>query len=244
MLSYVGEDKVVAPRVRPAINRLAGELAGRWVTRSELATTQNPAVTRAESSMLQQSDVPTGLTVATPAQGGWSSFFSYLPGNDFDLFCQRRTTFDPAAQSFGSVIGGTGDVFGFVGRGNIYQQLQVFASAAEAQQVWQRLNGAVRGCSQNPTGSVPKNEDFSRFTNGSTPDPINGTPAVWTRQLQTYVSENLSVNTYTVYALAENAIQILTYSVTNRGLRQVPINQPAVNGLAQQLADRWVQAGR
>jgi hypothetical protein len=244
MVSFLADRPAALTRARAPMNQLAATLAGRWVNRATLPLTQNPVITRAESSMVQTSDIPSGLRVAKPAQGAWSGLSASLPGNALDIFCARRTTLPTPPQSFFSILGASGDVFGLPSGGSVTQQLQVFSSPQDAQQAWQQATRAVQGCSQNPTGPIPTKEDFTRSTNGTANATVDGVQGVSLRQLQTYPSNNRSVNSYSVYLLAGEAVQVVTYSVTVRGSRQAPINQSAVDTLAQQLADRWVQAGR
>ena len=52
--------------------------------------------------------------------------------------------------------------------------------------------------------------------------------------------EGFTAKDYMISLLVGNAIQTVTYYKTVDGIRDMPLDQAAVNAVAEQLAQRWV----
>jgi len=232
----------VSASARTAMNNLAGTLAQRWQTKETLPLTQDPVLTIAEQSMLQPQDVPASLPIGTPAKSAWSSLQGSTPAG-FLQACTRSKELPLARQSFWATYGGNGDVAPMPGA--IWQYVYQYDSAAQAAQVWQRFTQAAKVCNQNPSGPITEKPNFDRTVNGVSALTFNGTPGVWVRTLTTSNSPGFKFTTksYTIFLLVEDTIQSLTYGPSIRKVAQIPLDQLAVNQLAETLANRWVAQG-
>lgn len=235
MLSYLIDDGPVAANLPAAANTLAAALATRWIGRAALPVTQDPLVTRAESAMVTAADLPAVLPVTSPAQGGWSSFTSYRPGYS-PIICNARYDIPKASASFGASLGGDGGPLSIPG--SIYQQIYVYPNAAAAQDAWTALTAGVRTCNDSGTTPISATESVDRSRSGTSAFTFNGVPGVWSRSLSTNPPD-WSTKSYTIHLLVGDSIQMLTYSAGKRSVGNMPLDQKAVNVLAESLAMRW-----
>lgn len=250
MVTYAIGDGPIASGVTQAANSLAATLATRWITRSELASTQNAEITKAESMMLTLTDVPASLPVTEPRQGGWSGFSAYLPGNE-PMICNARAQIPAALSSFSSTLGGDGGPLSTPG--SLVQYLDVYPTPAAAQTAWAALTAGVRTCKQRTVPALSQSESIDRRASGTSAMTLNGVPGVWSRTFSTNVTSGTctdadgapapcpswSSKSYTIHLLVGSAIQTLTYYTTRDGVGNVPLDQAAVNTLAEDLAQRW-----
>lgn len=241
LVAYVGGEKAVPARASSAFSTLATTLADRWAERDSLPVTQDATLTQAETDMVQPADVPTGLSLATAADGGWSSFQNYQPAVGPDVFCRGDAKLPKGAQTFQSVLFSGGDVLGVIGKGWVAQKVEVYATPELAQEAWAKVTAAVSKCTLNAAKPIPAKKEFRRLINGVSTVSVNGVPAVWVSGLDTYDFDKGYTNgTYSVYLLAGDSIQEVTYGLTRKGVGEVAIDQAAVDSMAQALADRWV----
>lgn len=250
MVTYAISDGPVASGVTQAANSLAATLATRWITRGSLASTQNAGMTQAESTMLTLADVPASLPITEPRQGGWSGFSAYLPGNQ-PLICDARAQIPAASSSFSSTLGGDGGPLSTPG--SLVQYLDVYPTAAAAQTAWTALTTAVRTCNQRTIPAVSQSESIDRRASGTSAMTYGGVPGVWSRSFATNVTSGTcaspggapapcpswSSKAYTIHLLVGSTIQTLTYGTTRDGIGNIPLDQAAVNTLAEDLAQRW-----
>ena len=252
MLTYAIGDGPIAPGVAQAADALAATLAARWITRSARAVTQNPTLTQAESSMVTLADVPASLPVTEPQQGGWSSFTSYLPGIE-PMICNTRVDIPSAAASFSAILGGDGGPLSTPGA--LVQNMDVYPDASSAQKAWAALSAGVRTCTQRSVPRLSQETSIDRRASGTSTLAIDGVPGVWSRTFSTNVTSGTcsdargvpgpcpswSSKTYTIHLLVGSAIQSVSYATTRDGVRDVPLDQAAVNTLAEDLAQRWIR---
>jgi len=237
MLTYAINDGPIAGDVAPAASTLAASLASRWLARATLPTTQDAALTKAESSMLSAADIPANLPVTTPAQGGWSGFTSYLPGTA-PIICNARYDIPEAAAAFSVSFGGNGGPLSLPG--SLYQQVYSYPTQAAAQQAWTSLRAGVRTCHQKNPAPLSATESVTRQQSGTSALTFGGVPGVWSRSLDSNPPD-WSMKSYTIHLLVGNTIQMLTYSTGNSRGGNVPLDQAAVNTLAENLASRWAR---
>ena len=219
-----------------AVNTLAATLAGRWVDQANLPLTQDPFITQAARTMLQPADVPATLPITQPSNGGWSSFLANLPGSSPST-CNARAKILAGAESFTTSLGGEGDVFPLPGA--ISQSVFVYDSAADAQRAWNQLKTAQAKCTENAGKPIPASGSFNREVNGVSPLTFGGVPGIWLRELM-IEDFGISQKSYSIDLLLGNAIQTVTYTRSINKAGQVPLDQAAVNALAESLALRWV----
>lgn len=252
MVSYSAQRSTLPRGITPAVTALAAALADRWIGRESAPITQDATLTWAQQVMLATADIPNALPILTPAKGGWSQFVSYTP--DRDLFACFGVLERLGAQSSYSVeLGGTGDVD--PGTGSIGQRVFDYATADAARTDWRRLAKAMAACSTNRSIATPRRGDFTRRQHGVSALQYDGVPGLWSRELQwidgsestcsdatgPVACTSLSTKGYAVWLLVGNTIQVVGYQRGAAGLRELALDQVAVNVLAEHLATRWVQ---
>jgi hypothetical protein len=242
LVSYDSGERAVPSKARAAMGALATRLAGRWAERTQLSVTQDETLTQAERTMVQPSDVPATLPMATAADGGWSSFQSSVPATGPNVYCRSQAKLPQGSATFTSVLFSGGDVLGITGKGNVMQQVEVYASADAARAVWQSVTAAVAKCSKNPTGAIPTKKVFNRSSNGTSSVAMGDVPGVWTSTLDTFpgIDKGFTNAAYSVYLLAGDSIQQVMYGITEKGITDVTVDRAAVDAMAKSLADRWV----
>ena len=251
-VTYTAQRPSLPRATAQAIDTLAGTLAARWADRQGLPLTQSATLTKAQTVMLGVADVPAELPVLSPQRGGWSDFTSYQPAGDlFGCFGVLEKL--GANATFQVSYGGTGDIFPEVG--SIGQELYTYASPESAKADWTRLAKAMTKCSRNATAALPTRGDFERDQHGTSALTYGGVPGLWSRSLEWFdgsgqqcsnasgpvACASFSVKSYTLYLLVGDAIQSVGYVTGVEALKAPKLDQLAVNVLAEQLADRWVQ---
>lgn len=242
LVSFMGGNRAVPAKARAAMPRLAATLADRWTNRSTLPLTQNATITKAEQTMVQPSDAPASLPVATGADGGWSSFRASQPASGPDVFCRGEAKIPAGAFTFQSVFGSGGDVLGIVGKGDVVQQVDAYASTDSAAAAWAKVTAATAKCNKTTPGSITGKKTYEANTNGVSSVSMNGVPGVWTNTLMTYpdIDKGYTVANYSLYLLVGDSIQEFTYGLTVKGLQQITIDRAAVDAMAQTVANRWL----
>lgn len=235
---------------RAGVDALSRTLAARLADAAALPVTQDPLLTSAQRAMITSADVPASLPYTLPANGGWSSFFSYDPGNG-PWGC-GATKLPSGTASFESGLGGQGGITAEPGAWD--QRVEVYATADAARKAWRKLTAAVLGCTEGGSGPLSQRKPVSRQSSGTSALTFQGTPGVWSRELDTYpdtgtctndagrkvACEGFTAKNYMISLLVDNAIQTVTYYKTVDGIRDMPLDQAAVNAVAEQLALRWV----
>jgi hypothetical protein len=236
---------------RAGVDALSRTLAVRLADAAALPVTQDPLLTSAQRAMITSTDVPASLPFTLPANGGWSSFTSYAPGNG-PWACNGPNL--PAGEaSFETALGGDGGVVSEPGAWD--QRLEVYPTAAAASAAWRKLTKAVLSCTGGSRGPLSPTKPASRQWSGTSALTFNGTAGVWSRDLdsQPSAASSCTDNTgrrvacpeftsksYTIHLLMGTAIQSVSYYTSVDGIRDMPLDQAAVNAVAEQLALRWV----
>ena len=241
-VSVVDGKRPVTPRVQRAMAGLASELADRWAARSGATLVQDPTLTKAERTMVQPADVPAALTMATAADGGWSSFQAAVPGMGPQVSCNARAELPAGVATFSTVLFSGGDVLGITGKGNVMQEIEQYASADAAKAAWQALAAEAAKCTRDVNATLSRKTAVNRSTNGVSDVVIDGVPGVWVTTLETYpdLGKGYSNGSYTLHLLVGDTIQQVTYGVTQKGIRDVPVDTAAVDELGRTLAGRWL----
>lgn len=234
--SYVRQSPTLVSGVPAAINALSRRLADRWAQRATAPTTQGPLVTGAETSMLMTTDVPAQLPVTTSANGGWSTFTASAPG-DSPWTCAARVNLPAGSWTFSSFLGGSGGVLAEPGQ--LGQTMNVFQTDDAASAVWNKLRRAVLTCNDSSWQPISSTKPISRNASGVSAFRFDGRAAVWSRNFATDPGAGFSMKSYTVHVISGNAIQSVTYSLTRDEIADLPLDQLAVNMLAEQLMLRW-----
>ena len=256
MLVLSSAGSAVTGEERTAAEGLTVTLAGRLYQRSMLPITQDPLLTAAQSSMLTTADIPATLPVTTPADGGWYLFdaarsSAWAPGLCFG----SEGALPTGMPSFTVSIGGEGDVFSIPGQ--LSQSSTVYASAARARAAWNAYTAAAAQCSQQLHRPFTSPKTLQRVSNGVSALAVDGVPGVWVRTLDTYLSSDGSCDaasggtggcdaftqrTYSIALLVGRSIQVVDYVTATTGIRVVPLDQAAVNAVAETLAGRWMDS--
>ena len=152
-------------------------------------------------------------------------------------------------------IGGEGDVFSIPGQ--LSQSSTVYASAARARAAWNAYTAAAAQCSQQLHRPLTSPKTLQRVSNGVSALAVDGVPGVWVRTLDTYLSSDGSCDaasggtggcdaftqrTYSIALLVGRSIQVVDYVTATTGIRVVPLDQAAVNAVAETLAGRWMDS--
>lgn len=247
---YLYNDSSTPTRAQAArINALSRTLAVRLAGAAALPLTQDPLLTTAQRAMITTTDVPASLPYTLPADGGWSTFQSYEPGNG-PWVC-GGSNLPKGSASFESGFGGQGDITAEPGAWD--QRVEVYGTAAAAGRAWRKLSTAVLSCTEGGSGPLSQTKQVSRQSSGTSALTFEGTPGVWSRELDTYpdtgsctnaagksvACEGFTAKNYMISLLVGNAIQTVTYYTTVDGIRDMPLDQAAVNAVAEQLAQRW-----
>jgi len=241
-VSVVDGKRPVTPRVQRAMAGLASKLADRWAARSGATLVQDPTLTQAERTMVQPADVPAALTMATAADGGWSSFQGAVPGMGPQVSCNARAELPAGVATFSTVLFSGGDVLGITGKGNVMQEIEQYASADAAKAAWQALAAEAAKCTRDVNATLSRKTPVNRSTNGVSDVVIDGVSGVWVTTLETYpdLGKGYSNGSYTLHLLVGDTIQQVTYGVTQKGIRDVPVDTAAVDELGRALSARWL----
>lgn len=248
---YLYNDDFTPTRTQGAsINALSRKLAARLAGAAALPLTQDPLLTTAQRAMITPADVPASLPYTLPANGGWSTFQSYEPGSG-PWVC-GGSTIPAGTASFEEGFGGSGGVI--VSPGSWDQRVEVYSTADAARTAWNRLTSAVLACTRGGSGPLNPKKPESRQSSGTSALTFQGTPGVWSREIDTQpdlgtctddagkavACQGWTSKDYMISLLVGNAIQTVTYYTTVDGIRDMPLDQAAVNAVAEQLAQRWV----
>lgn len=251
MVTYYRQAGALRTGVPTALNALARRLAERWANRATATNRQGPLLTGAETAMLQTADIPATLPVTSPTQGGWSSFSGNEPGSAFST-CASRADLPPGTWTMSSSRGGLGDVDS--GPGEIDQAINTYQTDDAAAVAWRTLRRAVLSCNDPTPARISQTRSVRRIASGVSALTFGGVPGVWSRELDTYPGSegtcstssgkvvpcpDFSTKGYTIYLLLGSDIQSLTYYTTRDAVGEIPLDQLAVNVLAEQLAHRW-----
>ena len=232
---------VINAAVVAAIDALAANLVTRWANRATAPLTQPVELTRAQATMLMPADLPATLPVTMPAEGGWSSLTADWPG-DGPLTCDNQAVLPKGSVTFSSWLGGDGGAPILNAPGLASQQLDVYASKAEAQAAWVKVRAAVLSCDNPAPQHSASMKSVERSSSGESTLSFDGVPGVWSRYLSIEAQQNASETDYTLFLLVGNSIQSVEYITGREGAGQVKLDQLPVNQLAESLAKRWQKA--
>ena len=242
MVSYNRQSTKLTPAIKRAVDALSAQLAERWAAMETLENTQGPLLTGAEESMLMLSDAPAELPVTTPKNGGWSTFDAATSGSLL-LPCGAYGKVPSGSWTFMSSFGGQGGVTAEPGQ--LFQMVGAYQTDDAAQVAWSTLRKTVLGCKNTTRPALSQTRSVNWLTTGTSEMTYGGVPGVWSRALMTYTDPDgggFTVKVYNLYLLVDNTIQQYAYYVSRDDITQIPLDQLAVNQLAQTLADRWVAA--
>ena len=237
VVSYIRQASALGARVPAAIADLSGLLARRWASRATLPDRQGPLLTGAALAALTPADIPAALPVTAPRDGGWSMYRAASPG-DGPWTCAQTSDLDEGSWSFSTSLGGTGDIVSEPG--SLLQDVEVYQTDDAARAAWNQLRRAVLACNDPGRNPLTARDTSTRTLSGVSALAVNGVPGVWSRQFSVDRSMPLSGKSYSISLLSGSVIQTLTYFVTVDDAAQVPLDQLAVNTLAEQLLQRWV----
>jgi hypothetical protein len=187
---------------------------------------ESSSLVAATNSMLQPNDVVGALTKGTSSSAGqinwFTSGYNIPPGGQDPMpICVYGSGYTALFVPMNMAIGYSAN-FGTTGQ-DIYQ----YPSAQAANAAWTKLS---TGIEKNCRGSFTEAGSTSRITWASVPGAAGG-PAGYA------VASTGSRAQYTVTNLVGDAIQVLTYSITEKTL---PSGAPlATRALAVSLAQRW-----
>ncbi len=236
---------------RQALDSLASTLATRLDHAASLPVTQSDLLTKAQTDMLQPSDVPAALPLQTPAQGGWSIFEASTPGL-------------PGESPDGSTLrAGIADFTSNLAAnegsqpGSLWQEVTAYPDEASAQAAWRAFRTSILRGTKTPHAPLSSTKPTTRLTTGESTLVVDGTAGLWSRWFQSLPAGNsecrndagtrvpcldMSNKRYSIYLLVGSTIQSASYSATVDELADMPLDQLAVNQLAEQLALRWAAA--
>lgn len=222
---------------RAAVHRMFDVLADRYANRNQLNMVQPPEVSRAEQQLLEPADIPASLPILAPANGAWASIDIDVPGATPYYYCAPlKNNLPMGTGTYSASYGGQGDVF--TKTGMVYEWVMTYENADQAQAAWQVLSKNVNGCGES-VGKLFAPGSNRRTTTGSM--DLEGMPALWTRIFDTegYGKDSFSNKSYTAFVLSGSNIVSVGYNKSLMGLKNVPIDQAAVNQLAVSAADKW-----
>ena len=236
MVSYYREVDSLGARIPAAIATLSARLADRWTRRATLPDRQGPLLTGAALAALTPADVPSELPVTAPADGGWSTYRADAPG-DGPWTCAQTSDFPQGSWSFTTDLGGTGDITSEPG--SLLQDVEVYQSNDAARAAWTKLRRAVLACNDPNANPLTDKENSSRTLSGISSLTYGGVPGVWSREFWVDRQIPQSGKSYSISLLSGSTIQTLSYITTVEEITQIPLDQVAVNTLAEKLLQRW-----
>lgn len=146
-----------------------------------------------------------------------------------------------SSESFRSLLGVDWDAPAFPVPGDMDQLMYVYQSPSAAQRAWAQLGRSLVKCRKNARTPIPANQEFERTVTGVLPFGFGEIPGLWSRELS--ISDSgFSRTTYSTFLLVGSTIQKLTYTRAMKGMKQVPLDQGAVNVLSATLAKRWAES--
>ncbi len=225
---YDGDTNPLKDGRAATVRKIAAELTVRWQSRAQLPITQNPLITRAASTMIQPSDLTPATPILQPGRGGDSYFANRA--NALSL-CSQDVTSPAPHDSFRTSLG-VGEPPASI-PGDIDQTMYVYSSASAAKNAWSQLTKILSSC----TSKAKASASGMTTKQGVSPLTFNGVAGIWTRSW--WKPEPISESDYGLYLLVGNAIQVVSYSRALKGDTSAPIDQAAVNKLAESLALRW-----
>ncbi len=225
---YDGDTNPLKDGRAATVRTIAAELAVRWLGRAQLPITQDPLITRAASTMIQPADLTPGTPILQPDQGGDSYFANRA--NTLSL-CSQDVTSPAPRESFRTSLG-LGELPASI-PGDIDQTMYVYSSASAAKNAWSQLTKILSSC----TSKAQASASDMKANQGLSPLTFNGVAGIWTRSW--WKPEPISESTYSLYLLVGNAIQVVSYSRALKSDNAAPIDQAAVNQVAEASALRW-----
>lgn len=232
--------KATTAAQRGAVSDLFGVLSARYADRDGLEQLQPELVSKAQQAMLMPSDVPASLPLLAPGDGGWSNVTAQVPSSKPFNFCNTDKPLLPnGTGAFEVNFGGGGDVF--ITTGMVYERAFTFDSAEQAQAAWDVLTKNVQGCNDS-FGKLYAKGGNRRTTNGTT--SIGDLPGLWVRNVdsESWSGNNFVSRTYQVYTMQGDVIVGVQYGVSKKGLKPVPLDEAAVEGLAATAIAKWNSA--
>jgi hypothetical protein len=237
VVSYVRQASSLSSRVPPAIASLSTVLADRWTRRDSLPTTQGALLTAAAMATLTPADAPATLPITAPADGGWATYMASSPG-DSPYTCGPVLSLPRGSWTVMSILGGSGDVI--ASPGSLVQDVEVYQSNDAARAAWTALRRAVLACNDPSANPWAAGSSGSRVVSGVSELAFDGVQGVWSRDFTVYRGDlPVSGKNYSISLLSGNVIQTVSYYTTVDRIAQIPLDQVAVNALAETLLTRW-----
>lgn len=228
---------------RQAVGTLMQSLVSRYSERAEPAGTQSTSLSIAEVAMLNPADMPSALPIRSPEDGAWSSFSANLPGQAAFNQCNAQKDLMPAGSgSYSATFGDDGGPV--LTDGFAWQQVFTFDDAAAADAAWSTLSTRLRDCNERYGKLYNLTKPARQGKVGISAITVDGTPGLYYRYFETQGSDDKefrwSTRTYQLFLKDGNVISSLTYGLSLDGIKPVTLDEPAVNQLAVELIDRFV----
>ena len=228
---------------RQAVGALMQSLVSRYAERAEPAGTQSTSLSIAEVAMLTPADMPSSLPTRSPEDGAWSSFTANLPGQAAFNQCNAQKDLMPAGTgSYSATFGDDGGPV--LTDGFAWQQAFTFDDNDAADSAWSTLSTRLRDCNERYGKLYSPTKPARQGKVGVSAVTVDGTQGLYYRYFETQGSDEKdfrwSTRTYQLFLKDGNVISSLTYGLSLDGIKPVALDEPAVNQLAVDLIDRFV----
>ncbi len=229
---------------RDAVVALLPVLSDRYANRSTGGGVQSTLLSIAETAMVTPEDMPASLPIDQPADGSWSDFSADLPGTvPFNPCYPGNSDILPAGTgTFSASYGGTGDIQ--ASGASVWQQVFTYADDAAADAAWKQLSTGIQECTARAGKLNSKTDGGWKSTEGTSAVTVDGTPGIYVRYITTQGGDTkdsrFTSRTYQLILKDGNTISWLSYAAGVPGIKKLNINEPAVNQLAVELIDRFV----
>jgi len=242
-LRFNAESAPTTAAQRKALAGIMQSLVSRYANRETPSGVQSTSLSIAEAAMLTPADLPATLPIQSPDAGAWSSFTANLPGQAPFNQCNPRKDLMPAGTgSFSATFGDDGGPI--LTDGFASQQVFTFEDAMSAEAAWASLSKAWKDCNKRFGKLYSTTKPARRGIAGVSPVVVDGTAGLYYQYIETQGSDSKdfrwSTRTYQLFLKDGNVISSLTYGISLDGITRVSVDEPAVNQLAVDLMDRFV----
>lgn len=229
---------------RASIESLVPLMMQRYLNKDNGGGVQSTLLSIAETAMVTPDDMPSTLPINTPEEGSWSLFTADLPGTvPFNPCYPGDSDILPAGTgSFSADYGGTGDIQ-YTGAA-VMQQVFTYADESAADAAWKQLSRRITECNDRAGKLYSKTGSAWKSRTGTSAVVVDGTPGIYVRYITTQGNQDkdnrFTERNYRLMLKSGSVISWLTYDTGVAGIRKLTINEPAVNQLAVELIDRYV----
>jgi hypothetical protein len=229
---------------RDGVSALLPVLTDRYANRATGGGVQSTLLSIAETAMVTPGDMPATLPIDSPADGAWSFFTANLPGSvPFNPCYPADSDILPAGTgSFSASFGGTGDIQ--ASGASVWQQVFTYADDSAADAAWKQLSSRIKECTASSGELYSKTDSAWKSTEGTSAVAVDGTPGIYVRYITTQGAKakdaRFTSRDYQLMLKDGSTISWLSYSAGVPGIKKLNIDEPAVNQLAVELIDRFV----